>query len=78
MEDIILTVESAHEILADKAVCADGKASSQVPPMFGTFWYLSPNKLNAQVKPEIWSPKKFADYGTGGLFMPRQSKGESS
>ena len=61
IEDVILTVESAGEILADKAVALTARQALKYRDVWDV-WYLT-NKLNAKVDRDIVA-KKFADYGT--------------
>jgi predicted nucleotidyltransferase component of viral defense system len=60
-QDVILTVESANEILADKAVALTARATLKYRDVWDV-WYLV-NKLNAQADRNIVA-QKFADYGT--------------
>ena len=61
MQDVILTAESANEILADKAVALTAREVLKYRDVWDV-WYLV-NKLNAQVDRDIVT-RKFADYGT--------------
>jgi predicted nucleotidyltransferase component of viral defense system len=61
IQDVILTVESANEILADKAVALTARQALKYRDVWDV-WYLV-NKLNAQADRNIVT-KKFADYGT--------------
>jgi predicted nucleotidyltransferase component of viral defense system len=64
MQDVILTVESADEILADKAVALTAREVLKYRDVWDV-WYLV-NKLNAQADRDIVA-KKFADYGTSDV-----------
>jgi len=61
VQDVILTAESANEILADKAVALTAREVLKFRDVWDV-WYLV-NRLNAQADRDIvtW---KFADYGT--------------
>jgi predicted nucleotidyltransferase component of viral defense system len=61
IEDVILTVESTSEILADKAVALTARQALKYRDVWDV-WYLT-NKMNAQVNRDMVA-KKFADYGT--------------
>jgi predicted nucleotidyltransferase component of viral defense system len=61
IQDVILTVESANEILADKAVALTAREVLKYRDVWDV-WYLV-NRLKAQASPEIVK-RKFADYGT--------------
>jgi predicted nucleotidyltransferase component of viral defense system len=64
IQDVILTVESANEILADKAVALTAREVLKYRDVWDV-WYLI-NKLNAEVDRNIVS-QKFADYGTSDI-----------
>ena len=64
IEDVILTVESANEILADKAVALTARKTLKYRDVWDV-WYLT-NKLNAQIERGM-VPKKFSDYGTSNV-----------
>jgi predicted nucleotidyltransferase component of viral defense system len=64
MQDVILTVESANEILADKAVALTAREVLKFRDVWDV-WYLV-NKLNAQADRDIVT-RKFADYGTSDV-----------
>jgi predicted nucleotidyltransferase component of viral defense system len=64
MEDVVLTVESANEILADKAVALTARQALKYRDVWDV-WYLT-NKLNAQVESGM-VVNKFADYGTSNV-----------
>lgn len=64
IQDVILTVESANEILADKAVALTARKVLKYRDVWDV-WYLI-NKLNAQADRGIVN-QKFADYGTSGF-----------
>ena len=61
MEDVILTVESANEILADKAVALTARQALKYRDVWDV-WFLT-NKLDAQIDRDMVA-NKFADYGT--------------
>jgi predicted nucleotidyltransferase component of viral defense system len=61
MEDVILAVESANEILADKAVALTARQALKYRDVWDV-WYLT-NRLNAEVERDVVA-NKFADYGT--------------
>ncbi len=64
MEDVVLTVESANEILADKAVALTARQALKYRDVWDV-WYLI-NSLNAQVDRGMVA-NKFADYGTSSV-----------
>lgn len=64
MQDVILSVESANEILADKAVALTARQVLKYRDVWDV-WYLT-NKLNAQVERHMVA-NKFADYGTSNV-----------
>ncbi len=61
MQDVILTVESANEILADKAVALTARQVMKYRDVWDV-WYLV-NRLSAQADRAIVD-RKFIDYGT--------------
>jgi predicted nucleotidyltransferase component of viral defense system len=61
IQDVILTVETPNEILADKAVALTARETLKFRDVWDV-WFLQ-NKLDANVEREIVR-KKFADYGT--------------
>jgi predicted nucleotidyltransferase component of viral defense system len=61
VQDIILTVESQNEILADKAVALTARPALKYRDVWD-IWYLK-NSLNASVDRKVVQ-NKFADYGT--------------
>jgi predicted nucleotidyltransferase component of viral defense system len=61
MEDVILTVESINEILADKAVALTARQALKYRDVWDV-WFLT-NKLNAQIERDMVA-RKFGDYGT--------------
>lgn len=61
IQDVILTTESANEILADKAVALTARQALKYRDVWDV-WYLI-NKLNAQADRDIVA-RKFGDYGT--------------
>ena len=64
MQDVILTAESADEILADKAVALAARQILKYRDVWDV-WYLV-NKLNARADRDIVA-QKFADYGTSDV-----------
>jgi predicted nucleotidyltransferase component of viral defense system len=64
MQDVILTVESANEILADKAVALTAREVMKYRDVWDV-WYLV-NKLNAHADRVIVG-RKFIDYGTSDV-----------
>jgi predicted nucleotidyltransferase component of viral defense system len=61
IQDVILRVESANEILADKAVALTAREALKHRDIWDV-WFLT-NKLNAKADQDIVA-RKFADYGT--------------
>jgi predicted nucleotidyltransferase component of viral defense system len=64
IQDVILTAESANEILADKAVALTARQVLKYRDIWDV-WYLV-NKLNAQVDTDIVN-RKFSDYRTSDV-----------
>jgi predicted nucleotidyltransferase component of viral defense system len=64
VQDVILTVETPNEILADKAVALTAREVLKFRDVWDV-WFLQ-NKLDAKVAREIVQ-KKFADYGTSDM-----------
>ncbi len=64
MQDVILTVESANEILADKAVALTARQVMKYRDVWDV-WYLV-NRLSAQADRAIVD-RKFIDYGTSDV-----------
>lgn len=64
IQDVILNVETANEILADKAVALTARAALKFRDVWDV-WFLV-NKLGATPDRELVS-KKFVDYGTSGI-----------
>jgi predicted nucleotidyltransferase component of viral defense system len=64
IQDVILAVESANEILADKAVALTAREALKYRDVWDV-WYLV-KKLNAQADRDIVA-RKFADYGTSDV-----------
>jgi predicted nucleotidyltransferase component of viral defense system len=64
MEDVILTVETANEILADKAVALTARQVLKYRDVWDV-WFLT-NKLNAQLDKGMVA-SKFSDYGTANV-----------
>jgi len=73
MEDVILTVESANEILADKAVALTARQALKYRDVWDV-WYLT-NKLNAQIERGMVA-NKFADYGTSNVDTKAKQRQE--
>jgi predicted nucleotidyltransferase component of viral defense system len=73
MQDVILTVESADEILADKAVALTAREVLKYRDVWDV-WYLV-NKLNAQADRDIVA-KKFADYRTSNVEAKAEQRRE--
>jgi predicted nucleotidyltransferase component of viral defense system len=73
IQDVILTVESANEILADKAVALTAREVLKYRDVWDV-WYLV-NKLNAQADRDIVS-RKFADYGTSDIEAKARQRQE--
>lgn len=64
IQDVILTVESANEILADKAVALTARPALKYRDVWD-IWYLV-NRLNAEADRGAVN-RKFADYGTSDV-----------
>lgn len=64
IQDVILTVESANEILADKAVALTARRALKYRDVWDV-WYLV-NRLNAEADRDVVN-RKFADYGTSDV-----------
>jgi predicted nucleotidyltransferase component of viral defense system len=64
IQDVILTAESANEILADKAVALTARQVLKYRDVWDV-WYLV-NNLNARADRDIVA-RKFADYGTSDV-----------
>jgi predicted nucleotidyltransferase component of viral defense system len=64
VQDVILTVETPNEILADKAVALTAREVLKFRDVWDV-WFLQ-NKLDAKVDREVVQ-KKFADYGTSDM-----------
>lgn len=73
MEDVILTVESASEILADKAVALTARQALKYRDVWDV-WYLT-NKLNAQIEKGMVADK-FTDYGTSNVDAKAKQRQE--
>jgi predicted nucleotidyltransferase component of viral defense system len=73
MEDVILTVESANEILADKAVALTARQTLKYRDVWDV-WFLT-NKLNAQIDRDMVA-NKFADYGTSNVDTKAKQRQE--
>lgn len=72
-EDVILTVESANEILADKAVALTARQALKYRDVWDV-WYLT-NTLNAQIDRGMVA-NKFADYGTSNVDTKAKQRRE--
>src|SRR5258708_12780227 len=64
VQDVILTVETPNELLADKAVALTAREVLKFRDVWDV-WFLQ-NKLDAKVAREVVQ-KKFADYGTSDM-----------
>jgi predicted nucleotidyltransferase component of viral defense system len=64
VQDVILTVETPNEILADKAVALTAREVLKFRDVWDV-WFLQ-NKLDAKVDRDVVQ-KKFADYGTSDM-----------
>jgi predicted nucleotidyltransferase component of viral defense system len=64
IQDVILQVESANEILADKAVALTARDALKYRDVWDV-WFLI-NKLNAEVGGDVVA-RKFVDYGTSDI-----------
>ena len=73
MEDVVLTVESANEILADKAVALTARQALKYRDVWDV-WYLT-NKLSAQIERGMVA-NKFADYGTSNVDTKAKQRQE--
>jgi len=73
IQDVILTVESANEILADKAVALTARAALKYRDVWDV-WYLI-NKLNAQADRDTVT-QKFADYRTSDVEKKAEQRRE--
>jgi predicted nucleotidyltransferase component of viral defense system len=73
IQDVILTVESADEILADKAVALTAREVLKYRDVWDV-WYLV-NKLNARADRDIVA-QKFADYGTSDVEAKAKQRRE--
>jgi predicted nucleotidyltransferase component of viral defense system len=73
IQDVILSVESANEILADKAVALTARQALKYRDVWDV-WYLT-NKLNAQIDRSMVADK-FADYGTSNVDTKAKQRQE--
>jgi predicted nucleotidyltransferase component of viral defense system len=73
VQDVILTAESADEILADKAVALTARKVLKYRDVWDV-WYLV-DKLNAQADRDIVT-RKFADYGTSEVGAKAKQRRE--
>lgn len=71
IQDVILNVETANEILADKAVALTARAALKFRDVWDV-WFLV-NKLSATPDREMVS-KKFADYGTSDISAKAKAR----
>jgi predicted nucleotidyltransferase component of viral defense system len=71
IQDVILNVETANEILADKAVALTARAALKFRDVWDV-WFLV-NKLGATPDREMVS-KKFVDYGTSDIAAKAQAR----
>ena len=71
IQDVILNVETANEILADKAVALTARAALKFRDVWDV-WFLV-NKLGAAPDREM-ARKKFADYGTSDVAMKAKTR----
>jgi predicted nucleotidyltransferase component of viral defense system len=74
IQDVILTVESANEILADKAVALTARDVLKYRDVWDV-WYLV-NKLDAEADRDIVI-QKFADYGTSDVDAKAKQRREA-
>jgi len=73
VQDVILTAESANEILADKAVALTAREVLKYRDVWDV-WYLV-KKLNAQADRDVVT-RKFADYGTSDIEAKAKQRRE--
>jgi predicted nucleotidyltransferase component of viral defense system len=73
IEDVILAVESANEILADKAVALTARQVLKYRDVWDV-WFLI-NKLDAQIDRAMVA-NKFADYGTPSVAAKAKQRQE--
>jgi predicted nucleotidyltransferase component of viral defense system len=71
IQDVILNVETANEILADKAVALTARAALKFRDVWDV-WFLV-NKLGAAPDREM-ARKKFADYGTSDVAVKAKAR----
>jgi predicted nucleotidyltransferase component of viral defense system len=71
IQDVILNVETANEILADKAVALTARAALKFRDVWDV-WFLV-NKLGATPDREM-ARKKFADYGTSDAAVKAKAR----
>jgi predicted nucleotidyltransferase component of viral defense system len=71
IQDVILNVETANEILADKAVALTARAALKFRDVWDV-WFLV-NKLGATPDREMVG-KKFADYGTSDIAAKAKAR----
>jgi predicted nucleotidyltransferase component of viral defense system len=74
MQDVILSVESVNEILADKAVALTARAVLKYRDVWDV-WYLL-NRLHARVNRDVVA-NKFGDYGTSDVLMKAKRRSEA-
>jgi predicted nucleotidyltransferase component of viral defense system len=73
IEDVVLTVESANEILADKAVALTARQVLKYRDVWDV-WYLT-NKLNAKIDRSMVA-NKFTDYRTSNVETKAKQRQE--
>jgi predicted nucleotidyltransferase component of viral defense system len=73
VQDIILTVESANEILADKAVALTAREALKYRDVWDVWFLVS--RLGADTDPEIVA-RKFSDYGTADVLAKAERRRE--
>ena len=71
MQDVVLTAESANEILADKAVALTAREVMKYRDVWDV-WYLV-NKLGARADRHIVA-EKFVDYGTSDVVAKAEQR----
>src|SRR5262249_44183158 len=73
VQDIILTVESPNEILADKAVALTARGALKYRDVWDVWFLVS--RLGAEADREIVA-RKFADYGTADVQAKAEQRRE--
>jgi predicted nucleotidyltransferase component of viral defense system len=74
VQDVILSVESVNEILADKAVALTARAVMKYRDVWDV-WYLV-NKLSAEADRDTVA-RKFTDYGTSDVPMKAKRRSDA-